>query len=123
MWVRAHFDAPAAAAGAALAGCGRGGGLAYPLRLVLDGAPASAHLWVNGLLVGRFIEPLGPQSSFYVPDGLLTERHNLLAVAAYAPRAVNLVVRLQPWVVAPSTGNLDPQGGVYAVERRVLSVW
>ncbi|GAB0496328.1 hypothetical protein MMPV_007640 [Pyropia vietnamensis] len=123
VWVRAHFDAPATAAGAAMAGCGRGGGLAYPLRLVLDGAPASAHLWINGLLVGRFIEPLGPQSSFYVPDGLLTERRNLLAVAAYAPRPVNLVVRLQPWVVAPTTGNLDSRGGVFAVERRVLSVW
>lgn len=123
VWVRAHFDAPATSVGAQLAGCGRGGGLAYPLRLVLDGAPASAHLWVNGLLVGRFIEPLGPQSSFYVPDGLLTERHNLLAVAAYAPRPVNLVVRLLPWVVAPTTGNLDAGGGVFAVERQVLSVW
>lgn len=123
VWVRAHFDAPATAAGAPLAGCGRGSGLAYPLRLVLDGAPASAHLWINGLLIGRFIEPLGPQSSFYVPDGLLTERHNLLAVAAYSPRPVNLVVRLQPWVVASTTGNLDPRGGVFAVERHVLSVW
>jgi len=123
VWLRATFDAPAVAVGGRSGGCGRGGGLVYPLRLALDGPTASAHVWVNGLLVGRYVEALGPQSSFYIPDGLLGERHNRLAVAAAAPRGGVRVVGLLPWVGAPASGNLDAGGGVYAVERRVLAAW
>eukprot|EP00171_Calliarthron_tuberculosum_P016134 IDg16134t1 len=54
-----------------------GGSVVYPLRLKVFSAPGVvAILWVNGLLVGRYIADLGPQSDFYVPEGLIKESKN-----------------------------------------------
>jgi hypothetical protein len=41
-------------------------------------------LWLNGLLIGRYWDGVGPQHVFYLPAGLLHEQgHNTLALAVW----------------------------------------
>jgi beta-galactosidase GanA len=44
-----------------------------------------ALIYVNGWLIGRYINDLGPQNTFYVPQGLLrTDGRNTLAIAEWS---------------------------------------
>jgi beta-galactosidase GanA len=44
-----------------------------------------ALIYINGWLIGRYIDNLGPQSTFYLPQGLLrTDGHNTLAIAEWS---------------------------------------
>ncbi len=98
------------------------GTVAYPLRLKVSSAPGVvAMLWVNGLLIGRYIADLGPQSDFYVPQGLIKEcKKNLLCIAAYGDVDSTLSVTIKPWVIEPISGNIDDNNGeVFA--RRLIS--
>lgn len=95
-----------------------GGTTKYPLRIkVLSGACARAMIWVNTLFMGRYIEELGPQTDFYVPDGLIKEyKGNTITVGVYGPVDTNISFRILPWVVNPESGNLDEKNGqVYAL--------
>lgn len=90
----------------------------YPLRIkVFSGARARAMIWVNTLFMGRYIEELGPQTDFYVPDGLIKQcKGNTIAVAVYGPVDTNISFRILPWVVDSVSGNLDEKNGqVYAL--------
>lgn len=91
-----------------------GGTTKYPLRLkVLSGAKARAMIWVNTLFMGRYIEELGPQTDFYIPDGLIKEyKENSIVLAVYGPVDTEISVRILPWVVDPRSGNLDEKNGV-----------
>lgn len=97
-----------------------GGSVLYPLRLKLFSAPGVvAMLWVNGLLIGRYVADLGPQSDFYVPQGLITSsKNNSVVVAAYGDMDSTLSVKLVPWVVDPISGNIDDAGGEVFAQRR-----
>jgi beta-galactosidase GanA len=53
-----------------------------------------ALIYLNGWLIGRYINNLGPQKTFYLPQGLLrTDGHNTLAIAE--------------WSLATGAGGLD----------------
>jgi beta-galactosidase len=50
-----------------------------PLKLVLEGVSSKCQIWLNGFLVGRYMD-IGPQKEFYLPEPLLKE-DNILALA------------------------------------------
>lgn len=90
-----------------------GGSVRYPLRVkVLSGAHARVMMWVNTLFMGRYIEELGPQSDFYIPEGLIKEcKGNSIVLAVYGSVETNLSVKILPWVVDARSGNLDEKNG------------
>lgn len=97
-----------------------GGSVRYPLRLkIKSGAGVRAMLWVNTLFLGRYVEPLGPQTDFYVPEGLIKQcKGNSLVVALYGPVDTSFSVEILPWVVDLSSGNCDEVNGeVYALRK------
>lgn len=98
-----------------------GGSVIYPLRLKVFSAPGVvAMLWVNGLLIGRYIADLGPQSDFYVPEGLIKEsKNNSVVVAMYGDLDSKLSIKLVPWVVEPISGNIDDTMGEVFAQRTV----
>lgn len=95
------------------ANCVVGGMVRYPLRIkVMSGAKVRAMLWVNTLFLGRFVEQLGPQTDFYVPEGLIKQcKGNSLVVAVYGSVDTNLSLQILPWVVDAASGNLNEQNG------------
>lgn len=100
--------------------CVVGGNVRYPLRLkVKSGAGVRAMIWVNTLFMGRYVEPLGPQTDFYIPEGLIKEsKGNLLVIGVYGSADVNFSIQILPWVVDPSSGNLDQSNGsVFALRK------
>ncbi|MFZ0382496.1 MAG: beta galactosidase jelly roll domain-containing protein [Solirubrobacteraceae bacterium] len=57
-----------------------GGGAPEPGK-----AAFQALIYVNGWLIGRYINNLGPQNTFYLPQGLLrTDGQNTLAIAEWS---------------------------------------
>ncbi len=66
--------------------------------------------YLIGWLIGRFINDLGPQNTFYLPKGLLrTNGSNTLAIAE--------------WSLAPGAGGLDRVSLVpYEIERGGIAV-
>jgi len=108
-WFRTRFGLPVAQEAVRL-----------PLRVALRATDAiSAFIWVNGLLIGTFISYVGPQSDFYIPEGLLrdkadSENLNHLVVACYGGNANSIVqIKVLPWVVDRASGNLceEKKGG------------
>jgi uncharacterized repeat protein (TIGR01451 family) len=54
------------------------------LKLPLDGSQEQDFIYLNGWLVGRAIDYLGPQDTFYLPEGILRDDgENMLAVAVW----------------------------------------
>lgn len=101
------------------------GTVRYPLRIkVLSGAKVRVMMWVNTLFLGRYVEELGPQTDFYVPEGLIKQyKDNSIVLAVYGPVDTNIHVKLVPWVVDGNSGNLDEAGGeVYALRMSTLSL-
>lgn len=110
VYFRGNFHVPASSV--------LGGSVRYPLRLkVLSGTGVRAMLWVNTLFMGRYVEQLGPQSDFYIPEGLIKQcKGNVVVVAVYGAVDTNISVRLLPWVVDRNSGNLNEESGeVYAL--------
>lgn len=55
-----------------------------PVHLVFSYAHEKANVYLNGYLVGRYWEKVGPQNRFYLPPGVLdTSGRNHLAVAVW----------------------------------------
>lgn len=102
------------------------GGIAkYPLRIqIRSGAGTVAMIWVNTLLIGRYVEKAGPQSDFYVPEGLIKlSKGNSLVIAVYGAVDTSFSVHILPWVVASGTGNLlEERGEVFALRLASLEV-
>jgi hypothetical protein len=101
------------------------GNVRYPLRLKVETSPrAVVVLWVNGLQIGLYIEALGPQQNFYVPEGLITDcKDNLIVILVYGPTDGGCSVRILPWVVDRKSGNIDEQDGdVFALREARLSL-
>lgn len=97
-----------------------GGSFRYPLRLkVKSGAGVRAFVWVNTLFMGRYVEQLGPQTEFYIPEGLIKEcKGNSIVIAVYGSVDTSVSFQLLPWVVDPSSGNCDDaNGSVYALRK------
>lgn len=104
--------------------CAIGGRIRYPLRAkVVSSKGAVAMIWINGLLVGRYVEQAGPQSNFYIPEGLIELKDNLLVVAAYGSTDTSLDVQLLPWVVDSNSGNLNESiGDVFAADITTIKL-
>jgi beta-galactosidase len=59
-------------------------GVDAPLGLYIPQAQDKVLIWLNGLLIGRYWDGVGPQHMFYLPAGLLHEHgHNTLALAVW----------------------------------------
>jgi len=73
-------------------------------------ADFQALIYLNGWLIGRYINNLGPQDTFYLPQGLLrTDGTNTLAIAE--------------WSLAPGAGGLGDVSLVpYEIERGGIPV-
>jgi beta-galactosidase GanA len=68
-----------------------------------------ALVYLNGWLIGRYINDLGPQDTFYLPQGLLrTDGGNTLAIAE--------------WSLSPGAGGLDASLVPYEIERGGIPV-
>ena len=74
-----------------------------PLGLVMDGVAHGgdkALLYLNGYLLGHYWPNRGPQVKFFLPDGILRQGHNDLAIAVWRrhPEQGRLgAVRLEPY--------------------------
>ncbi len=56
----------------------------FPLGLFIGKACSKALVWLNGRLVGRFWEQMGPQRMFYLPQGVLDyHNENVLALCVW----------------------------------------
>jgi hypothetical protein len=82
-----------------------GGGTPHP-----GAANFQAMIYLNGWLIGRYINNLGPQGTFYLPQGLLqTNGTNMLAIAE--------------WSLVPGAGGLGAVSlAPYEVERGGIPV-
>jgi beta-galactosidase GanA len=59
-------------------------GVDAPLGLSIPQAQDKVVIWLNGLLIGRYWDGVGPQHVFYLPAGLLREHgRNTLALAVW----------------------------------------
>ena len=59
-------------------------GVEAPLGLAIPQAQDKVLIWLNGLLIGRYWDGVGPQHVFYLPAGLLREQGpNTLALAVW----------------------------------------
>ncbi|MBX7057695.1 MAG: beta-galactosidase [Leptospirales bacterium] len=104
IWLRARFKLR------------RPRGLVEPLLAIVSG-PQVLHLYVNDVYIGRYWSDFGPQSRFYIPDGLLRHGDNELLAGGYALKNGALDLELRPWVIDPESGNLKAQGQVYRALR------
>lgn len=78
--------------------------------------------WVNQVLISRYLSDFGPQSDFYVPEGLLhdnPEKKNTLTLAIMPLEDLTLQVTLSPWIVDPVSGNLRLDGKPYVLKTDV----
>jgi hypothetical protein len=67
----------------------------FPLGLFIGKAYSKALVWLNGRLLGRFWEKMGPQRRFYLPQGVLDPHgRNTLALCV--------------WRMGDEEGNPDP---------------
>lgn len=92
-------------------------GVKLPLRLKLDGK-GCAVLWVNGHMAGRYHGDWGPQTSFYIPDGVLKNGPNEVVVAAYGQQGLSVAV--EPYRVHPSSGNIAEDRDPFCVKQVVV---
>jgi len=90
-----------------------------PLRAHLEGRH-SAHLFVNGLYVGRYAGDMGPQHDFYVPDRLVREGENTVVLATYTTSDDPFVFRIEPYRVDPASGSIRESGPVFRARRETV---
>ncbi len=87
-----------------------------PLRAKLSGR-AVAHIFLNGVYCGRYWGDFGPQTDFYLPEGLLVNGENQLAIAAYAVAANSgFGLAILPYRIHRQSGNLASDGEVFQSE-------
>lgn len=101
-----------------------GGNVRYPLRIrVRSCRHALGVFWVNGLQIGRYVDVLGPQHNFYIPEGVITNHEsNLLVIAVYGPVDGDFEVKILPWIVEDESGNMnDVIGDVFALGTMSLT--
>ncbi|MEM3646643.1 MAG: beta galactosidase jelly roll domain-containing protein, partial [Thermofilum sp.] len=78
-------------------------GTVSPFRLRLSSMGAKCKIFLNGELVGRYMEA-GPQRDFYMPEPFLKEENVLaLAVENYGEPVENPSVQMLPYYVARET--------------------
>ncbi len=59
-------------------------GLDVPLGLTVPRAQDKVFVWLNGVLIGRYWDSVGPQHTFYLPSGLLRDHgDNVFALAVW----------------------------------------
>mmetsp|Transcript_1962 Transcript_1962/g.5872 ORF Transcript_1962/g.5872 Transcript_1962/m.5872 type:complete len:136 (+) Transcript_1962:2971-3378(+) len=95
-------------------------GYRFPLDLHLDtNGTMLVMIWVNDLFVGRYFSDFGPQSDYYIMEGILrgNEGRNNLTLAVMAFQDSQLTVTLGPWVIDYRTGNLNPNGEAFVLEN------
>lgn len=89
------------------------GRLRTPLRLVIEGG-CWAYVSLNGTPVCRYHGDLGPQRSFFLPDGLLRPagQLNTLTFTGHAPAPTVVRLRVRPYDLELRSANLlEPEAG------------
>jgi len=87
-----------------------------PLRAHLEGRH-SAHIFINGLYIGRFAGDMGPQHDFYIMDGILREGENSVVLATYTTTDDPFVFWIGPYTIEPSSGNIRESGPVFCTKK------
>jgi hypothetical protein len=85
----------------------------YPIRISIKG-PATCYVSINRTIIARYYgNGDGPQSDFYIPDGILRSKQNEVKLFAYSTTDQNewLQLELKPWKVDSTwSGNLTEEG-------------
>ncbi|KAL2917651.1 hypothetical protein HK105_202938 [Polyrhizophydium stewartii] len=109
-----------------------------PLRLHMTGT-GTAHVSINGVLIAKFYgNGDSPQKDFYVPEGLVRQRGNMLRLLVYGDgEKAHLLPTGRDWVgvefrfwringtagsLAQSSGNLDEAGPAFVLQQTTISV-
>lgn len=100
-----------------------------PLRLNLEGK-CTVYIWINETIIGKFYgNGDGPQKDFYIMDGLLEPKNNVLKIVCYDGRVsesgenvCTLVVSLKEWKLSNEkskywSGNKCEEGSAYCLKK------
>jgi hypothetical protein len=94
----------------------------FPLRLHLDGG-FTAIILLNDVVVGRYYgNGDGPQHDFYLMDGLIRPKGNVVEMLVYSWNNVDdAQVSISGWPVQPGSGNLAKPYGKKLADWKVYS--
>jgi len=95
-----------------------------PLRLHLEGE-CLAFLSINGTPIARYHGDMGPQHSFFLPDGLLKPagEENQLTFTGHTNTATAVRVRVRPYDIDLRTGNqVEPSNGGMPLQTTTVQV-
>lgn len=77
-----------------------------PLRLHLNG-PFTAQVLLNDVFIARYYgNGDSPQHDFYLPDGLVKQRSNVVRMLVYSWEDTTAEIAIAGWPVQPDSGNL-----------------
>jgi len=86
-----------------------------PLRLKLQGKH-NAHIFLNGIYVGKYWGAYGPQNNFFLMDNLLKEK-NTLVLACWTTERDQLTISIKPYLIKKDSGNIDEDGSVFISQK------
>jgi hypothetical protein len=96
-------------------------GMSVPLRLHVSG-PATAFIFLNGVMLGKYYEKDGPQEDFYLFDGLVKEDNDLI-ILSYDGRSRGyggISFEVCEWRMSDWSGNVDEEGAQYYTKRQLI---
>lgn len=104
-WLRTSFEGPPA-------------GVKFPLDLKFDTTGSMIIMaWVNELFIGRYLPDFGPQSDFYMPEGVVKcSKENTLVLGVLPLKDSTVHVSLGPWVVDFHSGNRSADGEPFVLQ-------
>ncbi|HME52792.1 MAG TPA: beta-galactosidase [Candidatus Lokiarchaeia archaeon] len=91
-----------------------------PLRLHLEGMH-NANIFLNGHYIGRYWGEAGPQHDFYLMDKFL-QAENTLVLACWTTTDDTFKAELLPYMINPSSGNIDPAGAIAATKKYLFDL-
>jgi hypothetical protein len=93
-----------------------------PLRLCLSGR-STCYAFINGTLIARYYgNGDTPQSSFYIPDGLLVINNELKIISYTWDPLSDIGIEIKRWNIGDGlgSGNLDENGSSFKLFQRKM---
>jgi hypothetical protein len=97
-------------------------GLVVPLRLHVEGNN-SAMVTINGYLIARYYgNGQGPQTDFYIPDGILKKQNKVQVLTYGSDESSNLSVNFDVWKIDGlfKSGNVQTNGVPFILKETLL---
>ncbi|MEJ2251063.1 MAG: beta galactosidase jelly roll domain-containing protein [Candidatus Lokiarchaeota archaeon] len=91
--------------------------LRFPLRLRIQGKH-NAHIFLNGVYIGKYWGRYGPQYNFYLMDGLLFNKENVLTIACWTIEETDISLSIEPYKIEEESGNLNEQGKIFITKYK-----